>query len=58
MICYNDKSYCFSPDCQNKCGRMLTNKDRELKNRMRLPISGRYYCGNPDKNKKEETKND
>lgn len=24
MICFNDTTYCSSPNCENKCGRKLT----------------------------------
>lgn len=28
MICYRDRTYCSSPNCQNKCGRKFTDEDR------------------------------
>jgi hypothetical protein len=29
MICYNDKTYCASINCKNKCGRKLTDKIKQ-----------------------------
>ena len=45
MISYADKTFCFSPDCKNECGRQLTYKDRIKANELDLPICGAYFCG-------------
>jgi hypothetical protein len=29
MICYRDRTYCGSPNCENKCGRKLTDEVKE-----------------------------
>jgi hypothetical protein len=26
MLCYLDKTFCISPNCENKCGRKLTEE--------------------------------
>ena len=47
MICYMDRSFCISPNCENKCGRKLTDEVRDGARRKRLPICTGYFCDKP-----------
>ncbi len=43
---YLDRTFCASPDCKNKCGRKMTEKEKN-----RMPdyeqVSYAYFCGEP-----------
>lgn len=44
---FKDKTYCASPNCQNKCGRKMTDSERiELANYEStvIPIGYAYFC--------------
>ncbi len=49
MLSYKDRTFCISPDCENKCGRKLT--DKIVKDAERwwggedVPISVDFFCG-------------
>jgi hypothetical protein len=51
-----DKTFCASPNCNNKCGRKMTAEQRSRLNGIRkmhgkeFPISYAYFCGEPEKN--------
>ena len=45
MQCYNDKTYCASPDCSNKCGRMLTEQIKREAAFHGVPLCLGYFCG-------------
>lgn len=51
MISYKDKTFCVSPDCENKCGRKLTSKIESDAKKWwggeDAPISVGYFCGEP-----------
>lgn len=47
MLCFNDRTYCNSPDCQNECGRKMTEKVLEQARKAGLPIAYAYFCGEP-----------
>ena len=53
-MCYNDKTFCSSPNCTNKCGRKLTDIIRAGARKAGLPLSIANFCG--DKNEQQETK--
>lgn len=51
---FKDRTYCASPNCENKCGRKMSIKERdELNelNKVRLfypcEVSYGYFCGEP-----------
>ena len=44
MLCYKDKTFCNSPNCENKCGRKLTYEDVLAANSLGIPISGANFC--------------
>lgn len=43
MMVYLDRTFCLSPDCENKCGRKMTEKQRS-----KIPddavISWGFFC--------------
>lgn len=47
--CFRDKTYCASPDCQNKCGRKMS---AEIESILKADKYGRtswaYFCGEPE----------
>lgn len=52
MICYMDRTWCASPNCQNKCGRKMTDEDHERAlawwGGADYPVSMSYFCGGED----------
>jgi hypothetical protein len=44
MICYRDRSYCASSACTNKCGRKITDTEREEAIKTDMPIAWGYFC--------------
>ncbi len=63
MIGYDDKTFCISPGCKNRCGRKLTPEIERLANEWWVnscggnedsaPIACAYFCGG-----KEEAEED
>lgn len=55
MICYRNRTWCGSPNCQNKCGRKFTEEDRQAAIKWwgseDFPLAVSNFCG-------EETAND
>lgn len=47
MICYGDRTFCASPNCEGACGRKLTDEVRADANKLGLPISTAYFCDLP-----------
>jgi len=47
MMCYQDKTFCASPDCKNQCGRQITDLQRGAAQRQGLPIAWGYFCDLP-----------
>jgi len=45
MICYRDRTYCASPNCENACGRKLTPEVEEAAKKADLPLSLGWFCG-------------
>lgn len=51
MICFRDKTFCVSPNCENKCGYKLTDEIKKEadkwwgKGEGQAPISMSYFCG-------------
>lgn len=43
MTCL-DKTFCVSPECNNKCGRKLTDKIKQEANKVNRLISTAYFC--------------
>lgn len=56
MMAYKDRAFCVSPQCQNKCGRQLTEQVRRDAEKWwggkDVPISVGYFCGKPEDLKK------
>jgi hypothetical protein len=58
---YKDRTYCASPDCNNKCGRKMTNMEIAhhkaffAQHGYDIPVSYGYFC---DKKEQKEIKND
>ncbi len=48
MMCYLDRTFCASPNCQNKCGVKLTDEIKEGANKWwgkeGAPIAQSYFC--------------
>jgi len=47
MLCYKDKTFCASPNCENECGRKLFAEDEETARLQDLPVCFAYFCGLP-----------
>lgn len=51
MMCYLDKTFCVSPQCENKCHRKLTPEIEKAadewwgKGENKAPIAVSYLCG-------------
>lgn len=45
MLCFNDRTYCASPDCQNECGRKMNDSEKEVAKKSPFPISWSMFCG-------------
>lgn len=56
MMCFKDQTFCASPDCNNACGRKMTDELKEEYVRANapdkwdglLPVSYNYFCGEPE----------
>lgn len=56
MLCFRDRTFCETPSCGNpKCSRILSDADRDLAQRLGLPIAYAMPCLAP---KSEDTPND
>lgn len=60
-VCFNDRSYCASPNCKNECGRKMTEKEKRDLERLNQPnhwdgllgVCYGYFCGEPLKNESD-----
>ncbi len=50
-----DKTFCASPNCQNDCGRQMSNEDKEKFKELAFKgwaasslVSYAYFCGEPN----------
>lgn len=48
MLSYKDKTFCALPNCNNECGRQITQQERKDAYIKHLPIAYAYFCGLPD----------
>lgn len=56
MITFKDKTFCASPNCQNDCGRKMTDEEKKEFLIQNLPqnwdgmlgVSCAYFCGEPE----------
>lgn len=48
MLCFRDKTFCASPNCQNQCGRMLTEELKAEAIKVGLPIAYARFCDDED----------
>lgn len=46
---YLDKTFCASTNCENHCGRKLSEDDIRFINKHGLLVSMAYFCGEPEK---------
>lgn len=44
MLCYKDKTFCSSPACNNKCGRQITDREKQEAGYLGLPIAYADMC--------------
>jgi hypothetical protein len=53
-ISFKDKTYCASPNCENECGRKMSEFEKAQQNAFFaaqgfvLPVSYGYFCGEPE----------
>lgn len=52
MLCHNDRTYCASPNCENKCGRQMSYAHKEHLHQLEkkgqaFPVCYGYFCGEP-----------
>jgi hypothetical protein len=54
MITFRDKTFCASPNCNNECGRKMSDFEKAQLFDMAqrnpdecLPVSYGYFCGDP-----------
>lgn len=58
MLSFRDKTYCASPNCNNECGRKMTDIEKYELSQSEFYVSYAYFCHYPDMNdKKEEQSN-
>lgn len=59
MFCFKDRSYCCSPDCENECGRKMTDEEKQQLKKLNekwkktdpdfdYPVAYGYFCGESD----------
>lgn len=44
MLCFQDRSFCASPNCVNKCERRLTDELAKQAMLVDLPVCYGYFC--------------
>lgn len=50
---YKDKTFCASKNCQNKCGRKMTEEEKKEVSEKPVLVCYSYFCGKPGENKHE-----
>lgn len=49
MICYRDKTFCASSNCNNECGRKMSPEIKEILSRDKNGrTSYAYFCDEPE----------
>ncbi len=48
MPYYKDITFCASPNCQNKCGRKITEAERQEAYALEAFICYAYFCDVPE----------
>jgi hypothetical protein len=54
---FKDKTFCASPNCKNKCGRKMTENEKDQYIQMvsrlhfSIPVSYAYFCVEPEEEK-------
>jgi len=53
---FNDKTYCASPNCKNKCGRKISPEEKEklVRSGSWVRVSQAYFCDVPPKHDHKE----
>lgn len=49
MMCFRDRTYCNSKNCNNECGRQLTQEVWDSAEKSGLPVAYSYFCGEPER---------
>lgn len=44
MICFKDRTFCSSKNCQNLCGRQMTHDLKQQAIKAELPICYQPFC--------------
>lgn len=47
MMCFKDRTFCSSPNCNNACGRQLSDQQRAEAKELESPIAWAYFCDVP-----------
>lgn len=48
MLNYKDRTFCASPNCQNACGRKMTDAERGEAQRLNAVVCWGYFCDIPE----------
>lgn len=48
MICFRDRTWCASPDCNGECGRKMTPEIKAEAKKSPFPIAWGMFCGGGD----------
>jgi hypothetical protein len=48
MMCFRDRTWCASPECQGECGRKMTPEILSEAKKSPFPISWGMFCGGGD----------
>ncbi len=54
MGCFKDRTFCASPGCINKCGRKMTEQEREELDKISAKerrVSVGYFCEHNEENR-------
>lgn len=47
MFSYKDRAFCASPNCNNGCGRQISDRQPEEAKELDVPIAWGYFCDIP-----------
>lgn len=59
MFCFKDRTYCCSLNCENKCGRKMSDEEKQQLKKLNeewkktepdfgFPVAYAYFCGETD----------
>ena len=49
MLCYRDRTFCASPNCENKCGRKMADFDKLHARNSPFGVAWGFFCDVPPK---------